>query len=216
MPASSTRSFEPLGAKSTDVDRTSSGRGRGSTGLARLAGAACIASSLTLLAVSCGSSTKDPAKQKPATPISTTDGGELPAMTLPPVPPAPTSPLAAHAADRFVLTRLSQVERAADGRPTIDLRFDALDANGRSTRMAGELRVILRAKGAEPEMLAFDVRLATEDEQTRHFDETLSIYVVRLAPRFEKGPAPGTPIEVSAALIANGGGTLETTGSVAW
>jgi hypothetical protein len=216
MPASSTRSFEPLGAKSTAVDRTSSGRGRWSTGLARLAGAACIASSLTLLAVSCESSTKDPAKQKPATPISTTDGGELPAMTAQTPPAAPTSPLATHSAERFVLTRLSQVERATGGRPTIDLRFDALDANGRSTRMAGELRVILRAKGAEPETLAFDVRLATEDEQTRHFDETLSIYVVRLEPRFEKSPPPGTSIEVGATLNANGGGRFETSGSVAW
>jgi hypothetical protein len=175
-----------------------------------------VSASAALVAVSCGSTAKDPAKQIPATPSETAGTGEAPPLTDPAIVLPPTSPLAAHGAAEFVLTQLSQVERSSQGRPTIDLRFDALDANGKSTRMAGELRVVLRARGAEPEHLAFDVRLATESEQAKHYDETLSIYVVRLEPRFERLPAPGTSIEVTSTLQVNGGGRLESTGSIAW
>lgn len=167
---------------------------------------------------SCTTASNDPAMQAPTKPTETTSSGEAPPPTVPAVTPpaAPASPLAQHGASRFVLTQLTQVQRDASGAPTVDLRFDALDASGASTRMAGELRIVLRATGAEPEYLAFDVRMATEAEQVRHFDETLRVYVVRLEPIFTKPPAAGSMIEVSSTLHANGGGMLESTGSFAW
>jgi len=153
--------------------------------------------------------------QPPTKPTETILSGEAPPPTLPAIAP-PASPLAAHEAMQFVLTRLTQVERSSSRAATIALRYDALDASGNSTRMAGELRIVLRAAGAEPEYLVFDVRIATQSEQVRHFDETLRVYVVRLEPVFTKPPAPGTAIAVASTLRANDGGVLESTGSFAW
>jgi len=164
---------------------------------------------------SCKTPSNDPATQAPTKPTETILSGEAPPPTVPAVAP-PTSPLAAHEATQFVLTQLTQVERSNSRAATIDLRYDALDASGNSTRMAGELRVVLRAAGAEPEYLVFDVRIASEVEQVRHFDETLRVYVVRLEPVFTKPPAPGTAIAVASTLRANDGGVLESTGSFAW
>ncbi|MCE2885155.1 MAG: hypothetical protein LW806_09690 [Planctomycetaceae bacterium] len=163
----------------------------------------------------CTPASNDPAMQPPTKPTETILSGEAPPPTVPAVAP-PASPLAAHEATQFVLTELTQVERSSSRAATIDLRYDALDASGNSTRMAGELRIVLRAAGAEPEYLVFDVRIATEGEQLKHFDETLRVYVVRLEPVFTKPPAPGASIGVASTLRANDGGILESEGAFAW
>lgn len=168
-----------------------------------------------LVSASCSTASNDPAMQPPTKPTETIPSGEAPPPTPPAIAP-PASPLAAHEAMRFVLTQLTQVQRSASGAPTIDLRFDALDAGGNSTHMAGELRILLSVAGAEPGYLVFDVRLATEADQAKHFDETLRIYVVRLEPIFTKPPAAGTSIAVSSTLRANDGAVLESTGSFTW
>jgi hypothetical protein len=175
-----------------------------------------LAAAVTLAVLpSCTTASNDPAMQPPTKPTETIASGEAPPPTVPAVAP-PASPLAPHEATRFVLTELTQVERSSSRAATIDLRYDALDAGGNSTRMAGELRVVLRAAGAEPEYLVFDVRIATEGEQLKHFDETLRVYVVRLEPVFTKPPAPGASIAVASTLRANDGGVLESDGAFAW
>ena len=184
--------------------------------LARPSAAKQLAALAALVVLpACTPASNDPAMQTPTKPTETILSGEAPPPTVPAVAP-PSSPLAAHGATRFVLTELTQVERSSSRAATIDLRYDALDASGNSTRMAGELRIVLRAAGAEPEYLVFDVRIATEGEQLKHFDETLRVYVVRLEPVFTKPPVPGASIGVGSTLRANDGGILESDGAFAW
>jgi len=166
----------------------------------------------------CEKELRDPSVTRPTQPSETAGQGEQPPAALQTiVTPAPVAdPLAEHRATKLVLTGLSQITRPAPGVAIIDLRFDALDDAGLPARMAGDLRVVIRAPSAEPEHSAFDIPLQTVKQQAKHFDETLLMYVVRLEPRFTREPAVGSQIEVTATLASHDGSVIESTGSVTW
>jgi hypothetical protein len=166
----------------------------------------------------CEKELRDPSATRPTQPSETAGQGEQPPATLQTiVTPAPMAdPLAEHRATKLILTGLSQITRPAPGVAIIDLRFDALDDAGLPARMAGDLRVVIRAPSAEPEHSAFDIPLQTVKQQAKHFDETLLMYVVRLEPRFTREPAAGSQIEVTATLASRDGRVIESSGRVAW
>ena len=183
----------------------------------------CILAALAVvtagsLAVGCEKPLRDPSMARPTTPSETSGQGQQPpaSMQTAIVTSMSVDPLAEHRATKLVLTGLSQISRPAPGVAILDLRFDALDDAGLPARMAGDLRVVLRAPGADPEHCAFDVSLLTERQQLKHFDETLAMYVLRLEPRYMREPAIGSVIEVTATLAARNGSVIESTGRIAW
>jgi hypothetical protein len=165
----------------------------------------------------CEKVARDPSVQKPVQASETSGAGQIPPAAIQPAPSiVPAEVRATHAATRIALTPLSRVRREGQPQPSLDLRIEALDASGGASRMAGELRVVVRAPGGDPEHSAFDVAMVTEPQQVRHFDETLGIYVVRVDLKFIKPPSAGAPLEVSLNLTTPMGSVLEASGTVRW
>ena len=125
-------------------------------------------------------------------------------------------PMASHSASTIALTPLSRVRRAMNANPSIDLRIDALDAIGASSRMAGDLRVSVYCAGALPETSTFEIPLSTRAQEATYYDTTLELYVVRVEPKFTREPAAGAKLLVTLRLVPSSGATLEASGNVAW
>lgn len=178
-----------------------------------------VLSASTTFAGCVASGTADPSQASPVRPTETTVRGERPPDVQPVQPPAQPSavdPPIAHRASRLVLTPLSTVRAAPDGRDAIDLRLDALDEAGARTRMAGEIRIVLRAKGCDPLYSAFDLQILTKAQEAKHWDATLEQYVLRVEPNWKVPPAEGARIEVTVTLSPTSGPSLETSGAIEW
>lgn len=166
------------------------------------------------LPTACSPKVHDPSEVKPVLAIN-------PTATQPTQPTQyavsrASVPMASHSASTIALTPLSRVRRAMNANPSIDLRIDALDAVGASSRMAGDLRVSVYCAGALPETSTFEIPLSTRAQEATYYDTTLEIYVVRVEPKFTREPAAGAKLLVTLQLVPSSGATLEASGSVAW
>lgn len=158
----------------------------------------------------CTNPERDAASAKPALP-SAADGG------MPPlVAPESREPLAEHTATRLTISGLSRVERRSLRNPLIDLRLDAVDRANAPARLGGAMRVTVRAAGAEPDALVFDLPMRTAAEAERRYDPTLRQYVLRVEPVWKKEPPGGSTLEVTATLALADGGALEATTILNW
>lgn len=183
--------------------------------------AACLLVPLAALAVlpACtASGTSDPSQASPVRASETSSRGAPPPATSPPQAGEASSiaiPPGRHAS-RLALTPLSSVRRTKTGADAIDLRIDAFDESGARTRIAGELRIVLRADGADPLFSAFDVPILTKAQDAAHWDQTLEQYVVRVEPVWKRAPAPGARIGVTVTLALPSGPALEAAGAIDW
>lgn len=165
------------------------------------------------------SGTADPSTTTPVRASETTSRGERPPAVEPaprPVESSVAEPPAAHRAVRIVLTPLSSVRPTPGSGRAIDLRVDAFDASGARTRMAGDVRVVLRAKECDPLYSAFDLPLRTRSQESLHWDQTLEQYVLRVEPAWTVPPAEGARIDVTITLSPPSGPNLEATGTIEW
>ena len=171
------------------------------------------------LAACMASGTTDPSTTTPVRASETTSRGERPPAIEPasrPVDGSVVEPPAVHRAVRIALTPLSSVRPTAGSGRAIDLRVDAFDASGARTRMAGDVRVVLRAKGCDPLYSAFDLPLRTRSQEAKHWDQTLEQYVLRIEPAWTVPPAEGARIDVTVTLSPGSGPNLEATGPIEW
>jgi len=183
-------------------------------------GTAATLGALALCAVAasgCRSQPVDPTANVPIMPTeSRTADEKAPAAIAPRQSEPPADERAPHTATRMAISELTRVERMAGQPALIDVRIDAMDAAGRDALLGGDLRVILKAAKAEPCYLAFDVPLATKRQAERRVDATLGQWVLRLRPAWDREPARGDELELSATLTTVDGSVLEATGRIVW
>jgi hypothetical protein len=189
--------------------RRIAGRSRALRGIAASVAASAVAAVLATVPAACRTPPADPSTVAPARPVEPGSGRPSPSAG------APSAQRAVNRATRLVLTPLSHVATSG-GSPVLNLRIDAFDAAGAPARMAGILRVGLASPGADPERCVFDVPLETRAQESKHFDEVLGQYVIRVAPAWMRIPSRDAPLEVTATLLVADGTTVAATGRVAW
>ena len=165
----------------------------------------------------CTTQPVDPTANVPIMPSETRTAAEkAPAAIAPRQAEPPLDERAPHTATRIAISELTRVERTA-GQPTlIDVRIDAVDGTGADALLGGDLRIVLKAAKADPCYLAFDVPLGTKRQAERRVDATLGQGVLRLRPEWEREPARGDELELSATLTTVDGGVLEAAGRIVW
>ena len=165
----------------------------------------------------CKSAPVDPTANVPLRPVESARAGERPPAALAPaLGNVPADERAPHTATRIMLSDLSQIERDGSAPAVIELRIDALDEKRAAAVLAGDLRVIVRCDAADPCYLAFDAMLATKRQVAQHTDPTLGQVVILLEPRWEKEPARGDPMTITATFTGLDGKVIESTLRLAW
>lgn len=129
---------------------------------------------------------------------------------------AQTAVAAPNTAVRISLSRLSRIARPAGAAPVIDLRIDGFEASGAPAQLGGHIRVELEAPGAFPARQTYDFPLATLEQAARHFDATLSQYILRIDPNWSISPPTGANLALSVTLTDPSGATFTTSGSLKW
>lgn len=159
----------------------------------------------------CDSTPRDPSEAEPVQPIASSRSitAQAPAPAVKPneVP---------NAATRIAWSGLSRINRDDPRRTTLDLRVDSLDAGGATATASGDFRIVVRAEGAEPAMMAFDLPVSCIAEQERHFDKLLGQYVLRVEMPWKQPPPAGTRLAVSISITTVTGTVLSTDGSMRW
>ena len=185
--------------------------------LHRLPASVAMASLVALMASSgCRQREADPSEATPARPTASAENGGRGSARVGSVSLFGDT-FAAHTATSIEVSRLSRVNRtSARGRPSIDLRLDAFDAEGAPARLAGDLRVVVVAPGSEPETLVFEFPLRTVVDAARRYDATLEQYLVRVEPEWETPPAIGSSLDLSVRLMPPAGAPLEAVGRIEW
>lgn len=172
---------------------------------------------LAALVVGCKSARVDPTANLPLRPVESARSGEKPPGVLAPeLGDVPADERAPHTATHIVLSELSRIARDGNEPAVIELRIDALDAQDAPAAIAGDLRVILRSDAADPCYLAFDAMLATKRQVAQHTDPTLGQIVILLAPVWDREPARGEAMNLTATFTGLDGKIIESTLQLAW
>lgn len=164
-----------------------------------------------LVLCACESAPRDPSESEPVQPIASS-----PSVTGQAPTPVARPDEVPNAATRIAWSGLSRINRDDPRRTTLDLRVDSLDAAGAVATASGDFRIVVRAEGAEPAMMAFDLPVSRAAEQERHFDTLLGQYVLRVEMTWKQAPPVGTRLGVSISLTTATGTVLATEGSMRW
>lgn len=112
--------------------------------------------------------------------------------------------------------RLTSITRDDSGAPAVDLRVEALDRLGESTRAVGTFVVELSAVGADPVTTRWRVEIGSLEAHRARFDPVTDTYRFEIAPSWRRPPEAGSALALRVILFAADGSMLEATANLRW